>query len=198
MHTFSAIPGGESLDSVLGDEACQRLRGLYLRSGDSLRAMLSGEAQTEPVLDYITDLEVRRELLSDFLRFINENAQAQDCVGLDAAMFAIYMIAPLDHIRAQLEQIRGACFGLGTRSPAAQILSRVDLFRRWARRAVRDCMSVQFVDKPGSIVQRRLTFFNYSCSQKRISIKLILAGIKSQDTKPGSCRKSMFSSHRHY
>ncbi|KAL6903978.1 hypothetical protein GGI43DRAFT_307968 [Trichoderma evansii] len=57
----------------------------------------------EPVLDYITDLDVRHQLLIDIRELLNE---AQLPYKIDMAFVAVFMVAPIDMLRSRIRLFR--------------------------------------------------------------------------------------------
>jgi hypothetical protein len=68
-------------------------------------AMLEDQEASEPVLDYITDLDARVEILLEFRRL----AQNMDRLGdLNGVALGIVLVAPLDQLRLSLDRIKDA------------------------------------------------------------------------------------------
>jgi hypothetical protein len=70
-----------------------------------LKDILSDDVSAEPVLDYIQDLEARASIFKQFHRLCNE---VQGGGYLDAALFSVFMVAPIAQLEFQLQKLAAA------------------------------------------------------------------------------------------
>ncbi|KAL7786382.1 hypothetical protein V8C37DRAFT_392155 [Trichoderma ceciliae] len=68
-------------------------------SSEEVRSFLHDDAPTEPVLDYVTNIDIRRDIFQQFQSFFENEGHGEE---MNAAMFAIIMVAPINELQESL------------------------------------------------------------------------------------------------
>ncbi|KAK5996643.1 hypothetical protein PT974_01980 [Cladobotryum mycophilum] len=87
--------------SSMDDELPSKLYDAYQRD-PRFREYVADIPVTEPVLDYVTEVEVRLEIVREVQLLCHGVPRFQ----LTAPMFAVFMIAPLDQLRITVDKLR--------------------------------------------------------------------------------------------
>ncbi len=86
----------------LGPEVLDSILAAAMTDPDAMRQFANDiSPPAEPVQDYLTEVDTRRALFDE----LREICQHYD-IRLDAAIFAVFMVAPVSEIRTFLEDIR--------------------------------------------------------------------------------------------
>jgi len=115
---------------------------------DALRSISQDQVEEEQTLDYITDLEMRRDLLREIQAFQKANYHLPP---INCAAFAILMVAPIRHLRTIWDNLKTGPDPQGRMQAWVQ-----DLLR--SPDAIRDCTS-QLSDLLG-LVLTHFPFFS--------------------------------------
>jgi len=94
----------EQATAKLGAEVLDRILTAAMADPDTMcRVADDISPPTEPVQDYVTDVDMRCALLDELRAFIASGNE----ILLNATVFAAFMIAPISEIRDFLQNVRG-------------------------------------------------------------------------------------------
>ncbi|KEZ39537.1 hypothetical protein SAPIO_CDS9419 [Scedosporium apiospermum] len=93
-----------SMESRLGRDQVRRLKALPNENPDAFSHILFDELDEEPVLDYITDLETRREIFEELQKL----SKTYDEPGLNAMTLGIVMVAPIMRLQALVREMKSS------------------------------------------------------------------------------------------
>jgi len=99
---------------------------------DALRSLSQDQVEEEQTLDYITDLEMRRDLFEEVQAFQKANHHLSP---LNCAAFAILMVAPIQYLRTRWDSLKTSP------DPQACMQVWVEDLLKFSPDAIKDCMS---------------------------------------------------------
>lgn len=76
---------------------------MHKKHPDLVLTILEDSLEAEPVLDYITDLEIRRGMFLDVQSYLDMNEYTS---MLKAVALGIIMVAPISRLKEQLDKIQ--------------------------------------------------------------------------------------------
>ena len=89
----------------LGDEAVDTILAAALSDPDGMLQFANDiSPSAEPVMDYITELDTRRALFGELRAFCHRHQTRPKT--LNAAILAVFMVAPVTEIRAFFDSLR--------------------------------------------------------------------------------------------
>lgn len=102
MDSHSHNPS-EMLASHMGERRMQLALELITQDPQGFDAILEDRIEQEPVLDYITDLEIRRDIFVEMQALSREFGPSSTLTGIS---LGLAMVAPIDGLRRLLDEAK--------------------------------------------------------------------------------------------
>ncbi|SPO02565.1 uncharacterized protein DNG_05238 [Cephalotrichum gorgonifer] len=93
----------ETFATHMGERRMERILDFYSRDPETFDTILEDDVKQEAVLDYITDIEIRRDI---FLEFQALTRSADPSAALNGIALGIIMVSPIDQLRIRLDEMR--------------------------------------------------------------------------------------------
>ena len=154
------------MESRLGRDQVRRLKALPNENPDAFSHILFDELDEEPVLDYITDLETRREIFEELQKLSKTYGEP----GLNAMTLGIVMVAPIMRLQALVREMKSSLDKSSGLNQLLWVQGFTNFMRETAVQGIKACMSLG--------TRTALSVLCKKLSAKRSSLPLVL-------TKPG-------------
>ncbi|KAK0750942.1 hypothetical protein B0T18DRAFT_443555 [Schizothecium vesticola] len=94
----------EQLVAKLGTEFLDSIHAATREDLDAIRRFVNDiPPKAEPIQDYLTDLDTRRDMFNEFRAICQESDPYQEFYPPHATILAVFMVAPVSEIRVQLD-----------------------------------------------------------------------------------------------